>query len=185
MTHIERCGIWDLADYVRGMMDLGTPLTVDSLKDAVQRVGGECVAKDLDELQDDFDAYIVTENENDSVCDKKFQIVYASWKASTRILFSIAHELGHLFLHLLDDHGNVLSQAKLHRNLQSSKMELEANEFAAALLMPTEKFIDICSENTSHDEKTGRRIVNVIEVARYFNVSTQAATVRGKILQLW
>ncbi|MCC6572585.1 MAG: ImmA/IrrE family metallo-endopeptidase [Planctomycetes bacterium] len=50
--------------------------------------------------------------------------------------FTIAHELGHFFLHL--SRGSVRIDRPLHRsiNASNSAQEREANAFAAALLMP-------------------------------------------------
>lgn len=55
--------------------------------------------------------------------------------------FTIAHELGHYFLHAQDKKDDLfVDQSLYHRNDQSSqgviKQEIEANRFAAALLMP-------------------------------------------------
>ena len=51
-------------------------------------------------------------------------------KPESRILFSIAHELGHLILHLLKPDGSIQECTTLHRGAQSTRKELEANEFA-------------------------------------------------------
>ena len=64
--------------------------------------------------------------------------------------------------------------------MQSSESELAANEFAAAFLMPEEDFIMQCEECKNEND-----MVNVTKVANYFNVSAQAATVRGSVLGLW
>ena len=64
--------------------------------------------------------------------------------------------------------------------MQSSESELAANEFAAAFLMPEADFIIQCEECKNEND-----MVNVTKVANYFNVSAQAATVRGSVLGLW
>lgn len=55
------------------------------------------------------------------------------------ILFSIAHELGHLFLHMAypdDEKGYILS-GSYHKETQNTSIcEWEAEELAAAFLMP-------------------------------------------------
>ncbi|MFS0490821.1 ImmA/IrrE family metallo-endopeptidase [Leadbetterella byssophila] len=59
--------------------------------------------------------------------------------------FTIAHELGHYFLDHLNGAEIILDTKRLYRNLNSgmgvNKQEVEANAFAAALLMPKEEII--------------------------------------------
>ena len=53
--------------------------------------------------------------------------------------FTIAHELGHHFLHLAGQEGERIDTAvDLFRSEAGKKEEVEANQFAAALLMPKE-----------------------------------------------
>jgi Zn-dependent peptidase ImmA (M78 family) len=55
----------------------------------------------------------------------------------TRKRFTVAHELGHLFLHLTDQDGNFVDgDVQLFRGVERSWKETEANQYAAALLMP-------------------------------------------------
>ena len=96
---------------------------------------------------------------------------------TVRQRFSIAHELGHLALHepafQIDQHAFVS-----FRNSKSSSAsdphEIEANQFAAALLMP-EALLRACldqfGENPDVEESIGR-------LAQRFDVSTQAMTIR-------
>lgn len=87
--------------------------------------------------------------------------------------FTIAHELGHLFLHLRkvkERDDNAIMRATRHvdmtdRDLQ--RAEWEANWFAAQLLMPRAEFRDVVNEH------------GVDYAASVFNVSTQAAQVRA------
>jgi Zn-dependent peptidase ImmA (M78 family) len=73
---------------------------------------------------------------------KVWTIVYNSHHSRVRQRFTIAHELGHLLLHSFTvphaDHGFKLR----FRNAESSEgsvlEEIEANQFAAELLMPRE-----------------------------------------------
>jgi len=60
--------------------------------------------------------------------------------------------------------------------------EQEADEFAAALLMPEKEFTSFCECQLA---KSNERKFDIDAIARYFNVSRQAATVRGSILNLW
>ena len=95
--------------------------------------------------------------------------------------FSIAHELGHHFLHLVND-GEILDT---HRDMFRDKepaqgpiserrlREIQANWFAASLLMP-EEFVRSEWENNS----------NVPHLARVFNVSPDAMGYRLDALDL-
>ena len=100
--------------------------------------------------------------------------------------FSIAHELGHLFIHMdfLDDSKwkeNCESGINFNRSEASdSRKEIEANTFAAALLMPSNLFRDVVEECTNSDN-----ICDISEVANKFKVSKQSAYYRGVNLGLW
>ena len=96
---------------------------------------------------------------------------------TVRQRFSIAHELGHLALHepafQIDQHAFVS-----FRNSKSSgasdPREIEANQFAAALLMP-EALLTACVEQLGENpdvEDSIRRL------AQRFDVSTQAMSIR-------
>jgi len=89
--------------------------------------------------------------------------------------FTIAHELGHHFLHLLSDGEFVDGEANLFRQPQDDQQgltpdrrrEIQANMFAAALLMP---------EDAVRSEWKKSRSVD--ELARKFNVSEAAMGIR-------
>lgn len=116
------------------------------------------------------DKYIILINESHSIGRKSF---------------TIAHELGHYFLHrdLLEQDNELVSYIKSNNkdcpalargNAAYNQREREANEFAAKLLMPEKEFIEKCQEANS-----------IEEVAQYFGVSVQAASVRANILGGW
>lgn len=87
--------------------------------------------------------------------------------------FTLAHELGHLFLGHVDRHEVLYRRG-------ANKLEYEANEFAAELLMPREEFVN---QVNSHVDSSGR--CNILEVASRFGVSPSAALTRGKFLGLF
>jgi len=86
--------------------------------------------------------------------------------------FTIAHELGHYCLHLPSDGEFVDRESNLFRRQQATepalntperKREIQANMFAAALLMPETDVRDLW-----------KRIRSLKRMARLFNVSTEA-----------
>jgi Zn-dependent peptidase ImmA (M78 family) len=88
--------------------------------------------------------------------------------------FTIAHELGHVFLHLRSDGEFIDSQVDLFRdtcppteNSPDKIVEVQANQFAAALLMPR-NFV----------REQFRRTTSVSDLARVFNVSEEAMGIR-------
>ena len=98
--------------------------------------------------------------------------------------FSIAHELGHYTLHRYVSNVFVDSTLTFYRDEKSAdgvyRQEIEANSFAAELLMP-EDFIRYHLERHKidlHDEQAVERL------ARDFGVSMQALTIRLVNLRL-
>lgn len=96
---------------------------------------------------------------------------------TVRQRFSIAHELGHLVLHepafQIDQHAFV-SFRDSESSSATDPHEIEANQFAAALLMPAallRECVEQLGENADVEESIGR-------LARRFDVSTQAMTIR-------
>jgi Zn-dependent peptidase ImmA (M78 family) len=89
--------------------------------------------------------------------------------------FTIAHEIGHHFLHLMKDGEFVDGEADLFRQPPEDesqvtpvhRMEIQANMFAAALLMP---------EDAVRAEWEGLK--SIPAMARRFNVSQEAMGIR-------
>lgn len=115
--------------------------------------------------------------------DKYFILVNALHSIGRRS-FTIAHELGHYYLHrdMLDKDSELVSYIKsndkdcpaLARGLEYNQREQEANIFAAEILMPEREFIEKCICANS-----------IEEVAQYFGVSLQAASIRANNLGGW
>ncbi|MBR5709943.1 MAG: ImmA/IrrE family metallo-endopeptidase [Thermoguttaceae bacterium] len=81
--------------------------------------------------------------------------------------FTIAHELGHYFLHRHE--GSVFTDEIFFRSMyfgneKKQKMEWQANEFAATILMPRQEIVKLISNG----------IVDIESLARTFQVSTLA-----------
>lgn len=156
----------------------------DTYKDVFPRnIVEYCLTKGIkvqetDSFPNDISGLIFKENE-------EYTILINSNQSIGRKAFTIAHELGHFFLHkgYLDNKEEIVSFAKgsynecpsiprstivNNKDAQYRKMEVEANEFAAQILMPDEEFLNKCKELDSIDD-----------VARYFGVSISAATIRA------
>lgn len=78
--------------------------------------------------------------------------------------FTIAHELGHLFMHFLNSGEKEKSFGRRGSTLE----EWEANRFAAEFLMPEDEFRRIAQEANN----------DPFRLARHFDVSVAAANVR-------
>lgn len=185
MNLTRRQSIWSIADHVRSLLNFSNPpFNPETL---ITRLGGQIEYLTLKDAENmgygpNFEAALQTTNVIDQdPYTVAFKVTVAGWKSEQRTRFSIAHEIGHLILHLLEPGGSIKPLQITYRNLQSSEEELEANEFAAAFLMPTDLFTEFCQDYAeSHDGE-----IDIEEVAEQFNVSTSAATVRGSILSLW
>ena len=81
--------------------------------------------------------------------------------------FTIAHEIGHYVLH--SRMGQIAPMMAGRKG--STRVEWEANWFAAALLMPAKEFTEIVGQGAGD-----------LELAARFNVSIEAAQVRRKVL---
>lgn len=102
--------------------------------------------------------------------------------SEVRQRFTLAHEIGHLYLGHNGDF--FLDRAILFRNSRSSEgtdsREVDANRFAAELLMP-ENLVRERFEN-GFDDRDEDEIVSLL--ARIFEVSTQAMAIRLQSLGL-
>lgn len=163
--------VW-LADTVRQACDLGVPADVHG---AVTRLGG-CVDVVAGA---DFEAKV------EKVESGGFRITVARESTEERQRFSIAHECGHLFLHM----GYLIDETKwasitdyrdsVYYRFGYTQEEYEANEFAAALLMPAPAFADVARRHV----RAG--VCDVAAIAAHFDVSVPAARVRGRFLGLF
>ena len=87
-----------------------------------------------------------------------------------RKTFTLAHEFGHYILH--PNQANFRLDYMRYDDSEESMKETEANYFAAALLMPRERFNRIYK--LLHDES---------RVAKYFGVSIAAVSIRLQWIQ--
>ena len=153
------------------MYNIETP--IKDMKKVVEKMGG--TLEEDDSLGSFSDGIIKKEEKGQS----KFTICVPKNQSEQRKNFTIAHELGHLFIHMgyqLDEDLWNKSDGISFNRKGNSEPELEANEFAAAFLMPEEQYEKAMNENSENDT------VFIGKVAEYFNVSSDAASYRGKWL---
>ena len=168
MDSVLRKKINDLANDVLLAYNISTPITdIDAV---VKKMGGAIHENEALGLFSDGRV----KKEKDV-----FSISVPVNQNNARRNFTIAHELGHLFLHMgykIDDELWEQSDDKVFNRGGSSEIELQANEFAAAFLMPKAEYKKVMDDNTSGN------IVFIGQVAGYFHVSIDAASYRGKWL---
>lgn len=125
----------------------------------VRRLKGEIHYHDMDEwLHEDGSIFVHGESD--------FDILLPHYTSPLRDRFTVAHELGHYFLHSNQGYQPIIAYRK-----GSTRIEWEANWFAAALLMPRADFKAVC-------DKTDDLAV----IATKFGVSIDAARVRRNAL---
>lgn len=175
--------IAEIANSVRESLELECPYSPEK---AIELLNGKIITS--------------IEDTNIDACIKKdgtdsFIIHLNKHKPKKREFFTLAHELGHLFLHM----GYLLDNEKWNsfsdREYQDSAFyrmsgidgkpgryaqeEHEANEFAANFLMPKEEFV-LIAEKHLKDNK-----YDITPIAEYFNVSAPAVANRGKWLGIF
>ncbi len=160
--------IEQLAKEVRDAFGIRIPIT--NIDEIVQKLNGTLTSEDS--FDDLCDGTIRKKNDG-------FEIRLSPYQSPERRTFTIAHELGHLFLHMgycIDKERWEAQDGHAYCRFGTSEQEYQANEFAACLLMPKNLYADILDEFTQDDN------VDIASVAKYFHVSTAAATNRGKFL---
>lgn len=144
----------------------------------VESLGGEiCQNVELDESTE---AKICNTEECNSF---KIECKVVPDNSDTYARFSIAHELGHLFLHMAkvgEDGGYILEGDFARRPPCASMIEWEAEEFAAAVLMPESVFrreIELVWQSEVEDK--------IRYLAELFKVPYKSIITRGKSLEIW
>jgi Zn-dependent peptidase ImmA (M78 family) len=128
----------------------------------------------------DVSGLLITGRDQPCICVQKGDF-------PTRKRFTIAHEIGHHYLrhqfeggaHVHVDRGNLISQRGLRASEGVDPKEIEANQFAAGLLMPSKLVREAVGKigGPLHDH-------HVEKLARAFEVSEQAMTIRLTALRL-
>ena len=109
---------------------------------------------------------------------ENFVIYVNSHHSSVRKRFTIAHEIAHFLKHLSEIGNEYVTTNKQPIPREENKsvgkrreMEIEANKFAANLLMPEKSFGEVWEKSDT-----------IEEVADKFEVSISAATIRANSL---
>ena len=175
MTKDMKDWIEDLTSIIRKEYDVQSPVDFKSL---IEDLGGEI--KEIDDGACE-EAVILKKSED------SFLINLQEHKPDRRKRFSIAHELGHLFIHMgylwNDEKWESFKVGEGFPRLGDSEQEREAHYFAAAFLMPDDEFREQC-ENAS-ETIDGKNVCHLNTVADYFEVSYDAALNRGRNLGLF
>lgn len=129
------------------------------LKVFVQALGGKILGTNDPEFYEVNGGSLLIKNKN------SFFIRLPMDTSPLRDNFTIAHELGHYFLHYKDEDG-----VRLFARYGNSFQEIQANRFAAAFLMPKEEFIKVWKDCKGY----------VPSVAAHFQVSTDVVEERNK-----
>ena len=133
------------------------------------------------DLGEDVSGLLVTKDSKAAICVRESEPL-------VRQRFTIAHEIGHFVLrhqfeegeHVHVDEGFKVTARSNTRTIGHDPMEVEANQFAAALLMPSVLLRPRAKRFGGphlHDQ-------HVAELAREFRVSEQAMTLRLDALGL-
>ncbi len=174
MTYSKRYqAIEELADYIRVKLEVKTPIDMEQV---VKSLNGDLQAESFEDS--------TISGKIEKVGDA-FKISYNKEHSPQRSGFTIAHEIGHLFLHM----GYIIDPAKwdsINEYCDSPKYrqgysveEYEANHFAGAFLMPKDDYENFLREN-GHNNK-----IDISLIAEHFNVSFDAALTRGKWLGIF
>ena len=152
----------EIAELVRKIYTVDGP--VSDIDSVVSRMGGRVI--------ENPDIYDFSDGQIRKISNSEFEIIVSPFQSLERRNFAIAHELGHLFLHMdfMTDSDKLRKQSKevYYRN-GSSELEYQANEFAAAFLMPRKDY------KNKLDEHIKGNMANTEKIARYFFVSIDAA----------
>lgn len=146
------------------------------VEDVAKRSGVSLIALDLGE-----DVSGVLHMKSDAA-----NIGYNPNESKLRQRFTIAHELGHYFLHREDDkiyvdnenyYQTIMFRTTKQLNLSNAdyQREREANSFAAALLMPQTLLLKELKKYNGFDLSDNSMIT---ELAKKFDVSIQAMSFR-------
>lgn len=144
---------------IKNELGITTPIDFNSLVDKFSDIEiryGQTIGDEEGLVVKEEDKYII-------------KIKTTENQLSNRDRFTIAHELGHVFLNHIDNYE------VLYRN-GNNEIEYEANEFAAELLMSEEEFREAVNDATVNG------VCDLKKVSKKFEVSESAVLTRGRFL---
>lgn len=161
----------DLTEKIIDAYNIQIPIM--NMKEVFKSIGGKIVYKN--NYYELIDGNIIKTH------DKKFDILLPILNKNSNNNFTIAYNLGHIFLHM-GYRTDFLLWNKIIIDKQykfiSSKQEKQSEYFALSLLMPKNIFLKIFYQYS--DDNT----VDMTEVANYFNVSISQSRRRASFLRL-
>ena len=159
----------ELANAVRHLYRI--PVPICDIDHVVETIGGK-VIEDAS-----LDGYSDGRIRKTGV--NSFVISVSPFQSKERRNFVIAHELGHLFLHMGFKTNSTRWKAQndtaCYHN-ENLKVEYQANEFAVAFLMPQQDYELVLRQNMKQN------MVDTSTIAEYFCVTIETAAIRGKRL---
>jgi len=166
-TNLSKAAVFSLAEEVASDLEFEPG---DSIHEVVEALGGRVEVRDLLLQDPEHCGTLFVDGPG------RFKIIVPSHTSAARDRFTIAHELGHYFIHYLFsfDEESLKERSLIAYRKDSHRVEWEANWFAAAFLMPSDAFQREYVRTGGHLER----------VAEYFRVSSAAARVRAKDLGL-
>lgn len=149
------------------------------IKQVVERLGGRIILdKSMASFMNEFDAKIEKSKDNKAL----FDITVSAYHTEPCLRVSIAHEIGHLLLHMVSMAGEedkVIISNEIYNKGDYGVREWEANEFAEAFLMPHDEFIQVAEETSTED------YYQLKEIAEVFQVPIEEVKARGVKIGLW
>ncbi len=122
-----------------------------------------CTIKDVINSLKSYDGFTIYDEIN-------YTIAYNDTQPKKRILFTLLHEIGHIYLnHLIDFEHTRLYRGSLTKS-ENKVLENEANTFARNVLVPS-AFVSQLKDKTK------------MSLSRYFGISYKAAEIRLELLE--
>lgn len=145
----------EIAELVRKIYTVDGP--VSDIDSVVSRMGGRVI--------ENPDIYDFSDGQIRKISNSEFEIIVSPFQSLERRNFAIAHELGHLFLHMdfMTDSDKLRKQSK----------EVYYRNGSSELVMPRKDY------KNKLDEHIKGNMANTEKIARYFFVSIDAAVNRG------
>jgi len=144
------------------LQETGLQYPEDTLLDIVKKKGIQVYITDFEDQANEVSGIIKYPNGDEPA------IYLNKDNAKTRLTFTLAHELGHFLLHPHNEEKYRVDKYEYPQGSIEASEETEANYFAASLLVPVGRLIQILKETD-----------DVTAIARYFGVSE--ATIRNRI----